>query len=235
LSINRWKEGCAKVSGAGGNPRWDPRRLNAVKAELPEGVQPPGTRGRILLAALETFAELGYHGTSIRNIAGMAGINSATMYAYYSSKEQVLAELVLLGHEELHRRLQQALLESGTDPAEQLAALVRAQVYAHADFPLLAIVANAELHALSPERAAPALAVREHSRALAIRVLHLGVERGVFTVPDIGLAAIAIGSLGLRVAHWFGPDQPYTREQVADAFVAFALQIVNATPPETRG
>jgi AcrR family transcriptional regulator len=210
------------------SPRWDPRRLNAVKAELPEGVTPPGTHGRILLAALQSFAEYGFHGTSIRDLATAAGINSATLYAYYPSKEHVLAELVLLGHEELHRRLQQALIESGTDPAEQLASLVRAQVLAHADFPLLALVANAEMHALSPERAAPALAIREQSRQLAIQVLVSGVERGRFTTPDIGLAAIAIGSLGLRVAHWFGPDQPYTREQVADAFVAFALQIVNA-------
>jgi hypothetical protein len=31
--------------------------------------------------------------------------------------------------------------------------------------------------------------------------------------------------MGLRVAHWFGPDQPYTREQVADTFARFALQI----------
>jgi hypothetical protein len=39
---------------------------------------------------------------------------------------------------------------------------------------------------------------------------------------------IAIGSMGVRVASWFGPDQPYTRDQVTDAFAAFALQIVDA-------
>jgi AcrR family transcriptional regulator len=211
-----------------GNPRWEPRRLSAVKVELPEGVTPPGTRGRILLSALRLFAEFGFFGTSIRDIAADAGINSATLYAHYPAKEDVLAELVLVGHEELHRRMQQALVEAPPGPAEQLAALVRAQVGAHADFPLLALVANAELHALSPQRAAAALALREQSRELALRVLHLGVERGVFGVTDVPLAAIAIGSMGLRVAHWFGPDQPYTREQVADAFADFALQIARA-------
>lgn len=206
--------------------QWEPRRLNAVAVELP--APPPGTRGRILLSALQHFAEYGFHGTSIRDLAGGAGINSATLYAHYPSKEQILADLVLLGHEELHRRMQQALVESAPGPREQLVALVQAQVYAHTDYPLLALVANAELHVLSPQLAAPSLALRGQSSGLALRVLHVGVERGDFTIPDIGLAAIAIGSMGVRVASWFGPDQPYTREQVAEAFAGFALQIVQA-------
>lgn len=217
--------------------RWDPRRLTAVAVELPEGVAPPGTRGRILLSALKLFAEYGFHGTSIRDIAAGVGINSATLYAHYPSKEHILAGLVLIGHKELHRRLQQALIEASGGPAEQLAALVRAQVRGHADYPLLALVANAELHALSPERAAPALALREQSQEMALRVLRLGVDRGVFTIPDVMLAAIAIGSMGVRVANWFGPDQPYARDQVADAFAGFALQIAGAHPtiPVERG
>jgi AcrR family transcriptional regulator len=209
--------------------RWEPRRLSAVAVDLPEGVGHAGTRGRILLAGLKLFAELGFHGTSIRDLATEAGINSATLYAHYPSKEQVLAELVHIGHAALHQRLQQALIEAGDGPTEHLAALVRAQVLAHADYPLLALVANAELHALTPEAAAPALELREQSRALLLQVLQVGVGRGEFAVPDIGLASVAIASVGVRVASWFGPDQPYTREQVADAFVEFALRIVGAT------
>lgn len=210
-------------------PRWDPRRLNAVTPDLPEGVTPPGTRGRILLASLALFAEYGFHGTSIRDIAAGIGINSATLYGHYPSKEHILAALVLIGHEELHHRMQQAVVDTDADPVAQVAALVRAQVLAHTDFPLLALVANQELHALSPERAAPALALREQSRDLALRVLRRGVQQQVFDIPDITLAAIAISSMGVRVANWFGPDQPYTRDQVADAFAAFALRLTGAT------
>jgi AcrR family transcriptional regulator len=211
--------------------RWDPRRLNAVAVALPEGVTPPGTRGRILLGALKLFAEFGFHGTSIRDIAAEVGINSATLYSHYPSKEQVLADLVLIGHEELHRYLQEALLSAGTDPADQLSALVRAQVRAHADYPLLALVANQELHALSPERAAPALALRQQATDLAARVLDSGVRSGAFTVDDPLLAGLAITAMGIRVASWFGPDQPYTRDQLADAFARYALRIVGADLP----
>lgn len=210
---------------------WEPRRLTAVAVELPDGVTPPGTRGRILHAALKLFAEYGFHGASIRDIAREVGINSATLYAHYPAKEHVLAELIRLGHEELRRRVVEAARVAGDEPAEQLAALVRAQVLVHTDYPLLALVANHELHALSPERAAPALALREEARRLLLAVLERGTAAGVFDIADVPLAGIAIGSLGMRVANWFGPDQPYTREQVADAFVGFALRLVGSPLP----
>lgn len=213
-------------------PNWEPRRLMAVKAELPEGVTPPGTRGRILHAALRLFAEYGFHGTSIRDLARATEINSATLYAHYAAKEDILAELIALGHVELYNGLWTALDAAGPSASERLVALVRAQVYMHADYPLLAVVANNEMHALSPEKAAPALSLREQARQLLYRVLNDGVSSGEFAISDQMLAAIALGSIGIRVANWFGPDQPYTRDQVADTFAGYALRIVCALPYE---
>jgi AcrR family transcriptional regulator len=230
--------GLGSGPGPGGPPsrgrdlgKWQPRRVAAVAVDLPDGVTPPGTRGRILHAALALFAEFGFHGTSVRDIAARVGITAGTLYAHYPSKEDILAEAIRIGHEELHGRLQHTIAEAGSDPAARLAALVRAQVLAHADYPLLATVANNELHALSADKAGPALALRERSRHLLLQVLGEGAEAGAFAVADDGLAAIAIAGIGLRVANWFGPDQPYSREEVADAFAAFALRIVGANPP----
>ncbi|MER8186021.1 TetR/AcrR family transcriptional regulator [Kitasatospora sp. NPDC094015] len=211
------------------HPGWDPRRAAAVEADLPEGVTPPGTRGRILQEALGLFAEAGFAGTSIRQIGAAVGINSATLYAHYPSKEHVLAHLVQIGHEEMHTRLAEALENSrDAGPAAQLSALVRAHADLHSRFPLLAIVTDSEIHSLSPELAGPALQLRHACWQLLLAVIERGLANGVFTVPDPLLAATAISAMGVRVAHWFGPDQPYTREQVADAHSEFALRILGA-------
>lgn len=202
-----------------------------IKPLLPDGVTPPGTRGRILYAALELFAEVGFHGSSIRDLAKRVGINSATLYSHYPSKEDVLAELVALGHVGHFNALQHALAHSGDHPSEQLVALMRAQVFSHTDFPLLAIVASNELHALSPAKAAPALALRDQGLEMLYAVLRRGVEMGEFAITDVVLAGTAMASICLRVASWFGPDQPYTREQVADNFADFALRIVGGKIP----
>lgn len=210
-------------------PAWEPRRVAAVTAVLPDGVTPPGTRGRILQAGLELFAEAGFAGASIRQIAGVVGINSATLYSHYPSKEHILAELVRIGHEEMRARLAEAVARAqDRSAAGQLSALVRAHVLVHTDYPLLAVVTNGELHALSPELAAPSLALRAEGRRLLVDILERGVKDGEFTVEDLILAAIAIGGLGMQVAQWFGPDQAYRREQVADQYALFALRIVNA-------
>ena len=204
-----------------------PRRLVAVAVALPDGVTPAGTRGRILRAGLALFAEHGFHGTSIRQLATRAEITSATLYAHYPAKEHVLAELVRIGHEELHARLTEAMA-AVDGPTRQLTALVYAHVLLHVDYAMLAVVTNNELHALSYELVGPALGVRTECFQLLLGVVEAGVRSGEFTVPDTLLASTAIASMGMHVAHWFGPDQPYTSEQLADRYAHFALRIVGA-------
>ncbi len=209
-------------------PGWQPHRVAAVPVALPEGVTPAGTRGRILEAALALYAETGFHGTSIRRIADRVGVNSATLYAHYPSKEHVLAELVLIGHRELHTRLTGAVRQADGTASAQLAALVRAHVLAHAQYPLLAVVLNNELHALSPARIAPAMELRTACRGLLHDILAQGVADGEFSVPDPALAATAIAGMDMQVAQWFGPEQPYPAAVVADHYARFALRIVGA-------
>ncbi|HEU4422829.1 MAG TPA: TetR/AcrR family transcriptional regulator [Pilimelia sp.] len=203
------------------------RRVAAVRAVLPDGVTPPGTRGRILHAALELFAEFGFPGTSIRQIAARVEINSATLYAHYPAKEQILADLIRIGHEALHERLSSAVAAAGT-PTDRLVALVRAHVSVHADYALLAVVANNELHALKPGLIADALRLRAESRGLLLDVLRDGADTGEFDVADRVLTATALISMGRFVAHWFGPDQPYTVAEVADHYGMLALRMVGA-------
>jgi AcrR family transcriptional regulator len=182
------------------------RRLSARDGGLPEGTGPEGPRRRILEAALGLFAEKGFAGASIRDIATEAGIQSASLYAHYAAKEQILADLVLLGHEDHHARLGAV---SGID------ALVRAHVRWHAEYPRLAVVVNAELHALSPELAAPALTIRDRSTQLLIDA-----------AGGDWLAAAAIGGMGLRVANWFSAEGDFTVDEVADRYAEFAMAIV---------
>ena len=53
----------------------------------------PETREAIHAAALELFARLGYHATSMRAIAAAARVQPAAIYHWYSSKEAILVAL----------------------------------------------------------------------------------------------------------------------------------------------
>jgi AcrR family transcriptional regulator len=208
------------------------RKARPGASALPPRPAADGTRGRILLAGLALFAEHGFHGTSIRDIAAEATVQSASLYAHFPSKEAILAELVLAGHEEHHTRLVTALLEAGTDPRDRLAALVRAHVQAHTEYPMLAVVANSEMHALSPPAAAPAAALRRQSEALLAEVLAMGQQQGVFDVVHLEATAATIGGMGIQVANWYpAPEAGLNPSQLADAYVALALRLAGARRP----
>ena len=55
----------------------------------------------ILQAALELFADEGFHSTSISKIAKSAGISKGLMYNYFKSKEALLKDIVVSGISDL--------------------------------------------------------------------------------------------------------------------------------------
>ena len=52
------------------------------------------TKERILETALALFAQNGYLGTSMTEIAGQLGITKAALYKHYAGKQQLLEQIV---------------------------------------------------------------------------------------------------------------------------------------------
>ena len=200
----------------------------------PDAVLPPratedGMLRRILETALALFAERGYHGVSMRELAAATGVTASSLYAHVASKEELLQQLIVLGHEEHRDAMRRAALDAdGGTPAAQLAAATRAHVRFHATYPLLALVANNELRSLGPDTRSAALAVRGDAEGLLRDIIDRGVANGDLDCPDPWLAMAAIGAMGIRVASWYRPGSPYEIEQVCDRYAEFALRIAGA-------
>jgi AcrR family transcriptional regulator len=56
-------------------------------------IQAPPTNDRILRAASELFSDLGFAGTSTREIADRVGITQPGLYRHFNSKDEILSEL----------------------------------------------------------------------------------------------------------------------------------------------
>ncbi|MGZ3437903.1 MAG: TetR family transcriptional regulator [Polyangia bacterium] len=201
-------------------------RILAELPKLPPQAMRDGTAGRILGAGLLLFARNGYHGTSIRDIGEELELKAANLYAYFKSKEHLLAELVRIGHEEHHARLRKALIESAPGPLEQVKALVRAHVLSHAEYAMLATVANTEMHALSPELVAPARVLRSESEAMFHDVVRRGIELGDFDPPNEWVTVAAIGGMGMRVAAWYQPELGIAAQEIADVHAELAVRML---------
>ena len=208
-------------------------RVAADDPALPPEAMRDGTAGRILATGLQLFARDGYHGTSIRDIGDALGLKAANLYDHFKSKEHLLAELVRIGHAE-HLRVMQRAVINADGPAAQLQALVRAHVRMHGEYSMLATVASAEMHALSPELAAPALALRRQTEELLGTVIARGVADGVFDPPHAWVTGAAIAGMGVRVAYWFPGDQSLSIKEVADIHAELAMRMMGVRKGRAR-
>ena len=141
----------------------------------------PDTRSAILAAARESFANAGFGGTTIRAVAGAAGVDPALVHHYFGSKDDlfvaalelpvdpraVMAEQVVGPLEGAGERLLRALLSVWDDPEVQpaLLAMVRRLVEPGGDalfregfLPVVLVPLGQALGVTDPERRMPLLA-----------------------------------------------------------------------------
>jgi AcrR family transcriptional regulator len=76
------------------------------------------TRQRLLDAAEDVFADLGYHDASIVKVTEAAGVGQGTFYLYFSSKKEIFDELV----RDLNRRVRHAMKEASSKGTTRLEA-----------------------------------------------------------------------------------------------------------------
>ncbi|WP_397400374.1 TetR/AcrR family transcriptional regulator [Phenylobacterium sp.] len=80
-------------------------------------------REEILAAALRLFGEYGLYGVSTRQIAQAVGVSQPTLYAYFTSKDEIAAELHARAFRELEARLKLGVRD--VDTLEAVAASLR--------------------------------------------------------------------------------------------------------------
>src|SRR3954471_13989564 len=199
----------------------------AGEALLPPRVQTEGTLRRLYETALVLFGQRGFHAVAVRDLTSALGLQASTLYAHVSSKQDLLADLVRIGHEEHRDTLRLSLLEAGSDPREQIAALTRAHVRVHATYPLLTRLCNRELGSLPADQRDAIVAIRLDAEQLFLEVIDRGLRLGSFTTPDRMLAVAAIGAMGMRVAEWWSPDVGVSVDEVADTYAEFAVKLLS--------
>lgn len=193
---------------------------------LPPRVQAEGTLRRLYETALVLFGQRGFHAVSVRDIAREVGVQASSIYAHVPSKQHLLADLIRIGHEEHRDALRLCMLEVGSDPGEQIAALTRTHVRVHASYPLLTRVCNRELGACPEDRRTEIVAIRFESERMFFDVVERGQRLGAFGGADPMLAVAAIGAMGIRVAEWWHPGVEVEIDDVAETYAQFAVRML---------
>ena len=139
-------------------------------------------REQLIACAARLFAERGYHPTSVSDIVEALGVGKGVFYWYFSSKEELLAELLKASNHGLRKRQQQAIGDE-PDPVRRIELGIRGHARVvpvdHRDY--FAIIA----FAATDETFAPVLR-RNREIAIGDTIRHLkdGIVEGRIVDED---------------------------------------------------
>lgn len=186
-----------------------------------------GRRQRILDAAVRVFNRMGYQAASLTAVATEVGLDRATLYYYFKSKETLFDEIVrsvLENKNELTRRI----AESNVSPARKMRDLIVAMMVGYADnYPLMYLYIREDLAHVTNNRSEWSAHMRALNRSIEqsfIAIIEEGFADGSFRrAGSAKTTAYAILGM-LNWSHrWYKPDRSETPEEIGKTFAELVL------------
>ncbi|UTI64744.1 TetR/AcrR family transcriptional regulator [Paraconexibacter antarcticus] len=163
----------------------------------------PGTRERLLDAALDLTREGGYAAVTVGAVAARAGVSAGALYRHWPGKGELVAELFRTVCARELSAMEQAASSAGT-AADRIDAVLSTFAGRALHHPRLAWTLLAE--PVDPLLEAERLAYRRAYRELVAGLLVAGVQAGELPAQDVDVVAAGlVGALGEALV---GPISP---------------------------
>ena len=196
-----------------------------------KAVKPSGNGKKELLrltvldVAAKLFAERGFAGTNLQDVADALGLSRPAIYYYFSSKEEILASLV--ENVTVFSQQQSTKLAATTDnPGETL----RLMTQSHAKWLLDHGVAFRVVDRSEADLPEGVRKVHDTAKRALLEnfsaVIARGVEIGHFRPVDPRITAFGIFGMCSWTAWWFKPEGRLSSQQVAERIADLAVHSV---------
>jgi AcrR family transcriptional regulator len=180
----------------------------------------------ILSVARDLFYEVGFHGTTVRDIAARVGVTVPALYYHHANKEAILAALLDRSIRAVIWRCEQALAEAGEDPADRFRNLIECLALYMASHRKSAAM-DAEIRALSDEARRRYSAQRRQVEMMLVDTIAQGVSAGVFEVASPRDTGRALLGMVQAITLWFDPGRGrLTAPELAARYVDIAAHTV---------
>ncbi|QEN12970.1 TetR family transcriptional regulator [Mycolicibacterium sp. ELW1] len=179
----------------------------------------------VLAAAIPSFVETGYHGSTMRSIARRAEMSVPGVYHYYASKQALLVRILDLTMDDLDWRVR-AARESGDGPIARLSGLVEALALFHTLRAELAFIGASEMRSLeNPDRARITQRRNAIQRFLdeEIAAACRGGQAMTAMPSEVGRA---IATMCTSLPQWFDNHGPTTPREIALEYARLAVRMV---------
>jgi AcrR family transcriptional regulator len=186
--------------------------------------QQPPSEALFRRVALELFAERGFHGSSLRDIAARARTNVSHLYYYFPSKADLLRSIMLSVADSLLADLSAVPAEG--DPVARFQALVRVMVLFHAERREEAFVGRSELRSLDEPSRREVVSRYDEITRLFRETLEAGLHSGAFRCAYPREAIFAVLAMSSAVATWYREDGANSPATIAARYAVLALEMI---------
>jgi AcrR family transcriptional regulator len=181
------------------------------------------TRAGILEAAARIFSEKGFHATSMQDIADAVHLQKASLYHHFSSKQEILADILDQALDLINTRLETVSSQS-LSPNEKLRSAMVSYMETIAEYQNLAAVLLLEQKALDPEQKVRLETRRDKFEGLWKELIVEGHRQGLFNNIDPSLTGRAILGVMNWMVTWYRRDGPRSAKEIADVFADLLLE-----------
>jgi TetR/AcrR family transcriptional regulator, cholesterol catabolism regulator len=189
---------------------------NRTHATLETGVG-SDRRRQLVERAAALFDDVGYHNTSVGDLAEACGIRKPTLYHYFKSKDEILFWI----HEEFIDILlgrQQAREAEELAPREALLGVmndVLELMQTHRGYVRVFFEHHRELRGEAKAEIRKKRATYQDSIE---RLFEQGIASGDFRGVDPRMATLVLAGMCNWAYHWYQPDGKLTSREIAEAF-----------------
>lgn len=142
------------------------------------------TRGRVLAAARDLFDEVGYEGATIRLVAQRAGVSVGSVFTTFSSKADVLSQVMLDRVEVLRTEVEAILADTGGSVRDRFKAFLAANYRIELRRPKLYLAHIVTAFTPGLEDGVVPFGVTPQTVSIGYALLHEGMGNGEID-PDV--------------------------------------------------
>ena len=155
------------------------------------------SRDLILESAAQVFCQKGYNGASMADIAKVVGLQKATLYHHFGSKQEILAELLDRAMEIVTENMTQ-VLQLDCRPDEKIKLAMRAYLQVLCEQPDLSSVLLLEYRSLEKELYKRHILNRDKFEMMWRDLIREGVDSGILHGESVSMTVWAL----LGVMNW---------------------------------
>ena len=172
------------------------------------------SKEKIFRAAIRLFRANGYSATSMRDLASACGMEASSIYNHYSSKEEVLQNILFERSTGFFAQLEPLVRLDLPAPMLLRMAVDRHVRVVTSDVDASVVFAQEWRHLTEPHLS-HFINLRHQYRDYFIEILQKGIHVGLFRPINEKFAAVGLLSTFTALHEWYRPDGPLSISEIA--------------------